>query len=424
MNVFRTYLSAFLLVAASCVVGAALWNFAGLTTAEASLAVAVLLLGAAQLIGFFGRDNRQDRTVAQVNDLSLASAQAVHEIETLKHSVSQLEKQPVEQHNERVQELLTQFQLLETLVKQLAEQVAQANTVNSPVREPRQESTLNGNANGATGANGHAPEDEAANANAELVDAVQRSLENNRVDLYLQPLVTLPQRKTVYYEALTRLRDSAGDVIMPASYIGVAETAGFMPMIDNLLLFRCVKVMRRLIERNREIGVFCNISARSLLDAEFFPQFLEFMQLNQELSGALVFEFAQSTVENAGPLEIESLSLLNEMGFRFSMDHVTNLDMDFQQLANIGFAFIKVDAHTLIEGMEGAGAQIHSADLRALLNRFGIELIAAKIETERQVVTLLDYQVSIGQGFLFAEPRLVREEIIEPSTQPVHGQAV
>jgi hypothetical protein len=102
--------------------------------------------------------------------------------------------------------------------------------------------------------------------------------------------------------------------------------------------------------------VFCNISAHSLLDAEFFPHFLEFMQQNQELSGSLLFEFSQSTVESAGPLELESMALLHEMGFRFSMDHVTNLDIDLQSLSDRGFRFLKVDAPTLIGGGKGAGA--------------------------------------------------------------------
>jgi cyclic-di-GMP phosphodiesterase TipF (flagellum assembly factor) len=265
---------------------------------------------------------------------------------------------------------------------------------------------------------------DAGDSDVEMIAKVRKSLEENRVDLYLQPVVSLPQRRTRYYEALTRLRDSGGDIIMPASYLQAAETAGIMPMIDNLLLFRCVKVMRRLVERNREIGVFCNISAPSLLDAEFFPQFLEFMKQNEELSDALIFEFSQSTVNGAGPLELESLAMLRDLGFSFSMDHVSSLDIDYQSLADRGFRFLKVDARTMIDGMGNAGAQIHSADLKALLSRFGLQLIAEKVETERDVVTLLDFDVGLAQGYLFSEPRLVREEIIDtpaarPSPSPV-----
>ena len=137
------------------------------------------------------------------------------------------------------------------------------------------------------------------------------------------------------------------------------------------------------------------------------------MKQNEELAGSLIFEFSQSTINGAGPLELESMAMLRDLGFHFSMDHVSSLDIDYQTLADRGFRFLKVDAHTLTDGMGNAGAQIHSADLKALLARFGLQLIAEKIETERDVVTLLDYDVGFGQGYLFSEPRLVREEIID-----------
>ena len=421
MSTAKTYFSAFALIVACAVIGFALWHLVGLSRVEAALVLACLLLGAAQIVTLMTRDVRQDRATAQVHDLALASTQTIRELESLKQQVADIELGAIEVTQAKNQELATQFQVLETLVKQMAERIATAQVSGGEAMP----AAVNGGTvlhGGKGGAGGDGAGDDAGFRNgggeagvsdAHLLDMVRRSLEENRVDLYLQPIVMLPQRKTCYYEALTRLRDSTGDVIMPASYLKVAEPAGIMPMIDNLLLFRCVKVMRRLVERNRDIGVFCNISANSLLDPEFFPHFLEFMQQNRELAGSLIFEFSQATVNGAGPLEQESMSLLREIGFRFSLDHVTDLNIDFNMLSDHGFRFLKVDAHTLIDGMAGAGAQIHSADLRALLARYGIELVAEKVETERDVVNLLDFEVGLGQGYLFSEPRLVREEIID-----------
>ncbi len=407
MTTAKTYFSAFALIVSCAVLAFALWHLAGLTGIEAALTLACLLLGASQVIAHVSRDRRSDRTVAQVDDLALASAQTVREVEGLKQSTNEIRSSLKENDGVKSAELAAQLQVLETLVKQLAERVASAQLV---AIEPSPAAANGSAANGLDTAGGGGDQ---GVSDVEMIGKVRKSLEENRVDLYLQPIVSLPQRRTRYYEALTRLRDSGGDIIMPASYLQVAETAGIMPMIDNLLLFRCVKVMRRLLDRNREIGVFCNISAHSLLDAEFFPQFLEFMKQNEELSGAMIFEFSQATVNGAGPLELESMSMLKDLGFNFSMDHVSSLDIDYQALSDRGFRFLKVDARTLIDGMGSAGAQIHSADLKALLSRFGLQLVAEKIETERDVVTLLDYDVGLGQGYLFSEPRLVREEIIE-----------
>ena len=83
---------------------------------------------------------------------------------------------------------------------------------------------------------------------------------------------------------------------MPAQYIKVAAPAGLMSVVDNLLLFRCVQIVRRLTQKSRDIGIFCNISGDTLADTEFFPQFLEYMQANRDLAGQIIFEFSQDAV--------------------------------------------------------------------------------------------------------------------------------
>ena len=74
-----------------------------------------------------------------------------------------------------------------------------------------------------------------------------------------------------YYEAMSRLRTEDGDVVPAVDFIDVAESVGLMPKIDNLLMFRCVQVMRRLQLKNRDVGLFCNVSAATLTDAGDVP---------------------------------------------------------------------------------------------------------------------------------------------------------
>src|SRR5262249_4787939 len=88
----------------------------------------------------------------------------------------------------------------------------------------------------------------------------------------------------------------------------------------------------------------------------------------------------------------------------------TELRFDPRDLADRGVRFIKVPAALLLDPKQGATSDIHPTDLSDLLGRFGIDLIAERIEGERSVVDLLDYDVRFGQGFLFAPPRPVRPE--------------
>jgi cyclic-di-GMP phosphodiesterase TipF (flagellum assembly factor) len=75
---------------------------------------------------------------------------------------------------------------------------------------------------------------------------------------------------------------------------------------------------------------------------------------------------------------------------------------------------MKVPGELMVgRGHEAANNQVHPADLADLLGRFGIDLIAERIESEALVVDLLDFDVRYGQGFLFSAPRPVRAEILQ-----------
>jgi cyclic-di-GMP phosphodiesterase TipF (flagellum assembly factor) len=180
-------------------------------------------------------------------------------------------------------------------------------------------------------------------------------------------------------------------------------------VVDNLLLFRCVQIVRRLTQKHREVGVFCNISGHTLTDSEFFPQFLDFMHHHRDLAGQIIFEFSQDAVLAAGPSEEANLRYLANLGFRLSMDQVTKLDLDFARLKRLGFRFLKVRAGTLISGMKDAGAAVAAEDFKDMLSRNGVNLIAERVEDEKTVVQLLEYNLDFGQGYLFGEPRPIRE---------------
>jgi cyclic-di-GMP phosphodiesterase TipF (flagellum assembly factor) len=222
---------------------------------------------------------------------------------------------------------------------------------------------------------------------------------------------------------MTRLRAGDDTQIMPADFLAIAERAGLMPGIDNLLLFRCVQVLRRLLMKNREVGLFCNISATTLNDPVAFPQFLQFMEANRALAPSLVLEFTQESFRALGPLESESLASLRELGFRFSMDHVRDLQLSPRELSERGIRFTKVPAGLLLNRVPES-ADIHTADLSDLLSRHGISLIAERIETETVVLDLLDYDVRFGQGFLFAPPRPVRAEALQGDNEAAERAGV
>ncbi|WAC48534.1 EAL domain-containing protein [Asticcacaulis sp. SL142] len=327
------------------------------------------------------------------------------------------------QRTTRTEELTSEVKMLEGLVLKLGESIEdRLNEWQSRTPAPAQPSYARG-PNAAEAVRQMSRQEQQAIA---LIETVREALIENRVDLYLQPVVSLPQRKTVFYESFSRLRDETGRVMMPAEYLTVAEPEGLLPSIDNLLLFRCVQIVRKLAKNDRRIGIFCNISLSTLRDDSFFPQFLEFLKENRDLSGALIFELGQDAFIARGSAEARNMAKLADLGFRFSIDKVTTIDFDVHDLQRSDVRFVKISAKLLMEQLldiDGRPAMkflkdIHAGDYASLLARYGIEVIAEKIESERQVVDVLEADIGYGQGHLFGEPRAIKEQVLLETAPP------
>jgi cyclic-di-GMP phosphodiesterase TipF (flagellum assembly factor) len=416
------------LVAAS--LGLVLYSWAGLSFYESAL---VALTALTFLILYNAVSMRlRDRTDVggQIADLSRGTADLARQVAEFGRRLSAIEGKVASANSagaDRMQGVIGEINELGVLVKQLATTVAghdEMLTAPPPAAPPptppgRPETTSNEAPATETARTVSAAEAPAASAAApsapsrsqtQLINAVKSAIEENRLDIYLQPMVTLPQRKVRYYEAVTRLRDDKDHVLAAEDFIATAESAGLIGRIDHAVMLRCVQVLRRLMVRNKEVGVFCNVSLATISNPTNFAQCLDFLEANRALAPSLVLEFKQATLRGLGTSETENLAALAQRGYRFSIDHVTDLRFEPRDLADRGVRFIKVPATLLLDPKQSSTSDIHPSDVSDLLGRFGIDLIAEKIEGERAVVDLLDYDVRFGQGFLFAPPRPLRPE--------------
>ncbi|WP_203292738.1 EAL domain-containing protein [Maricaulis parjimensis] len=295
---------------------------------------------------------------------------------------------------------------------------------NALVHEVRVLEDLVRRVGGPAGMDGKPVQTETAEAGIDI-EIVREALSANRVDLYLQPVVTLPQRRIAFYEGYTRLRDTTGRVIAPATFIQAAEQAGIMTEVDNLLLFRCVQIVRRLTGQDRKVGIFCNISLNSLSDEDFFPEFLDFVRQNKDLAGSLIFEISQRAFEERDAVAARNMARMADFGFRFSVDQIQHVDLDLETMERAGVRFVKIGGQRLLSAINEyepiAGYEpgaISHEDLAGLFARHGIDLIVDKIEDEATVVEVLELDVAYGEGHLFGEPRPVRDEVLEEAAQP------
>ena len=247
-------------------------------------------------------------------------------------------------------------------------------------------------------------------ADNEMRRTIRKAVESGRIELFLQPTVTLPDRKVQYFEALTRIRTLDDELVLPGDYVPVAKRAGLMPLIDNVLLVRSVLALRLLAPKSKVQGVFANVSMHSLLDPDYFPELVEFMEENSGLSDSLVFEVSHPEVLGLTEGELGCLDTLGALGYSFCLDNVADLDADFAGLSDRYFRHVKVSAASFLGGPSRT-----AADLKRRLDGLGMQLIIEKVEDEGDVAELLDHGIDLAQGYLFGEPKPMDEALSRES---------
>lgn len=249
-------------------------------------------------------------------------------------------------------------------------------------------------------------EESGAMSDEAILNVLHRNVREEGVEIVLQPIVTLPQRKRVYYECFSRLRMPDGGMMHPEQYLPIAERHDLIATIDNMLLVRCIQLLRKVQRQEKSVGFFLNLSQHTLKDARFLKEFVSLMAENAALAPSIIFELPQRALAAFDAGLLRHLEQLASLGYRFSLDQVQDLRIDCQGLSELGFRFMKIEAGQLLRlaRMENNDPR----DIKRMLDLHAIDLIAERIEVERDLIELLDFDIDFGQGYLFGPPRLPR----------------
>lgn len=239
-----------------------------------------------------------------------------------------------------------------------------------------------------------------------LILRIERALADDRIEPFLQPIVTLPSRRAAHYEAVARLVETDG-VTAAGDFLEAAAASRRLPSIDRRVVERCASVALRVSARGGGL-LFVNVAHETLADPAAFGSISALLETQHELRRLLVFELSQQAFEALSEHERVAVDALVGQGVRLSIDKAEDLRLDPRALARQGVRYVKVRAERLLDPEAVSGLAIHPADLSSLLARNGVELIATHVEEERTVPELLDMEVRLAQGELFGVPRPVR----------------
>ena len=378
---------------------------------------------------------RHEQAMAGLGEVKVRLATNAIRLDALSQRVQQMPMRDADAAPARaaIHELTAEVGLLGDLIHQVATTLADHETVLARLPEPAvavpapvPEVALDPEAARRERAEKLAAERAAAaaaareEAEAERAALIGKALGEGALEVHLQPIVSLPQRRTCGYEALVRLRLDENTLLLPHEFIETVETRGFGPTLDALVLTRALAIARHLGAKDGGIFVSCNFSNATWNSSRALAALTRILDKYREHTGHLVIEMPQAVFRALDPTSLGLLGAMSANGVRFALDQLVDLRLDPSALFDRGVRYVKAPAALLQAHLDGRiQSDIDAGDLATLLARVSITLVADQVEDNPAAADMIELGAAMGQGQAFSPPRPVKPEVFaEPEPAP------
>jgi diguanylate cyclase (GGDEF)-like protein len=247
--------------------------------------------------------------------------------------------------------------------------------------------------------------DEHASERAQLGAELRTALDEGQFFLVYQPIVALPERRTVGVEALVRWRHPQRGLVNPADFIPVAEHNGLIVELGAWVLRAAAGRMRSWrcdpgVEAPDYVSV--NVSARQLSEPDF-PQFFASVLHDTGLPAACVTVEVTETAVFDSSTALDALRALKALGVRIALDDFGTGHSSLGLLRTAPVDVLKVDK-SFVDDLAGGGHSVIATALADVSAHLGLIAIAEGVETREQADALFRMGYRYFQGYLFGRP--------------------
>ncbi len=240
----------------------------------------------------------------------------------------------------------------------------------------------------------------------DLEVALREAIEaGDQLELFYQPIVTLPARRLAGFEALMRWRHPSRGLISPGDFIPIAEETGLIVPMGNWAIKRaCRQIVewRRLAAQPFTIAV--NVSGRQFSDADLARRVHRELARSGAPADHLKLEVTESMMLNNPEQVIEVLRQIVAQDVNLSIDDFGTGYSSLSYLHRLPFHTLKIDRSFVMQ----MGDTLESLEIVrvvvSLARSLGRDTVAEGVETEEQMCRLVALGVTHGQGYLFAKP--------------------
>ncbi len=231
-----------------------------------------------------------------------------------------------------------------------------------------------------------------------------KAVENNEIDAYFQPEVSLATGEIVGFEALARWRQHRKNAISPGEFIPLAEESGLIGKIGAMILEASCAALAawRRLDPSRRLTVAVNVSVLQLID----PTFPSVVRETCARFGVDPSTICLEVTESALVDEVVAFHALHELkavGVLIAIDDFGTGYSSLLRLNRYPLDFLKVDQSFVAELNLAHRDSVVIEAMLGIATALDFRAIGEGIEGQLQWQRLRDMGCELGQGFLFSE---------------------
>lgn len=258
---------------------------------------------------------------------------------------------------------------------------------------------------GTDGAMAFRPELDSSSAqNLSLLTDLREALQNDELQLYLQPKVATQTREVQGAEALVRWHHPTRGMIPPMKFIPFAEQTGFVRQLTLRMFEQAARCWHTLQQPGQPFRIAINMSTRDLLDLQFPERLGDIMTKYGVTAEGFCLEVTESAIMDDPQRALTTLDRLAAMGFKLSIDDFGTGYSSLAYLKRLPVSELKID-QSFVFGMTSneSDAKIVRSTID-LAHNLGLSVVAEGVEDQTVLNTLASLGCDQAQGYYIGKP--------------------
>lgn len=246
----------------------------------------------------------------------------------------------------------------------------------------------------------------------QLMAQLRTAIGTKSLEVALQPKMSLSSLTPVGFEALARWRLSDGSFVRPDEFIELAETAGLINELDNVIFEKVLQSIKVLNSHGFNLPVAFNASSYDLVNPDYFNQVKSKIDAHGISPSQLEIEVTETqAISNYGLIK-ETLERFKALGLKVSIDDFGTGYSSLAHINEIPSTSIKIDQYFVTNLESNKNNQYMIKMILSLAEQYNFLVIAEGVENEFEASWLLEQGCETAQGYYFSKPQFMDDLLI------------